>query len=212
MEYNGRFYAHLFFAILLSAVKPEHMVLTVGQAGTESLSIDDVEIPLQNKGFFLIPFHGPHGTYRYISAADILKGTTETREIEGHIVIIGSGSARLIGYPRYTNRSYNGWGRGARKHHRRHLVGWFSHAPKAAVVYEFIAIVFLGLLSTILSARRKAIINLTFLFLLTLVVVILTVFTLPKWNLSFSSLPNTGPVLQTSPYYRFSISGAKRGC
>jgi adenylate cyclase len=96
MEYNGRFYAHLFFAILLSAVKPEHMVLTVGQAGTESLSIDDVEIPLQNKGFFLIPFHGPHGTYRYISAADILKGTTETREIEGHIVIIGAVAPGLL--------------------------------------------------------------------------------------------------------------------
>jgi len=49
MEYDGQFYAHLSLATLLSAVKPEHMVLTVGRAGAENLSIDDVEIPLQNK-------------------------------------------------------------------------------------------------------------------------------------------------------------------
>ena len=175
MEYNGRFYAHLFFAILLSAVKPEHMVLTVGRAGAENLSIDDVEIPLQNKGFFLIPFHGPHGTYRHISAADILKGTTETREIEGHIVIIGAVAPGLLDIhatPIDLTMA------GVEVHANiidAILQGDFLMRPKDAVIYEFIAIVFLGLFSTILSARRKAIINLTFLFLLTLVVVILTV-------------------------------------
>ncbi len=45
MEYDGRFYAHLSLAVLLSAAKPEHMVLTVGQAGTESLSLESVENP-----------------------------------------------------------------------------------------------------------------------------------------------------------------------
>jgi adenylate cyclase len=175
MEYDGQFYAHLSLATLLSAVKPEHMVLTVGRAGAENLSIDDVEIPLQNKGFFLIPFHGPHGTYRHISAADILKGTTETREIEGHIVIIGAVAPGLLDIhatPIDLTMA------GVEVHANiidAILQGDFLMRPKDAVIYEFIAIVFLGLFSTILSARRKAIINLTFLFLLTLVVVILTV-------------------------------------
>jgi adenylate cyclase len=52
----------------------------------------------------------------------------------------------------------------------------FLVRPKAAVVYEFIAIVFFGLLSTILFARCKAVANLTFLFLFALVAVSLTVF------------------------------------
>ena len=38
MEYDGRFYPHLSLAVLLTATKPEQMVLTIGQAGTESLS------------------------------------------------------------------------------------------------------------------------------------------------------------------------------
>jgi len=96
MEYKGRLYAHLSLAVLLSAAKPENMVLTVGKTGTESLSIDNVEIPLEHNGSFLIPFHGPHGAYRHISASDILNGTTETREIEGHIVIMGASAPGLL--------------------------------------------------------------------------------------------------------------------
>jgi adenylate cyclase len=55
------------------------------------------------------------------------------------------------------------------------LQGDFITRPKAAAVYEFIAIVFFGLLSTILFARFKAVANLTLLFLFVLVGVILPV-------------------------------------
>ena len=175
MEYDGRFYAHLSLAILLSAVKPEHVTLTVDQAGAESLFIDNVEIPLEHNGSFLIPFRGPHGTYRHISAVDIMNGTTETRQIEGHIVIIGAVAPGLLDiHATPTDPAMAG----VEVHANiidAILQGDFIMRPKADVIYEFIAIVFLGLLSTILSARRKAITNLTFLFLLTLVVIILTV-------------------------------------
>jgi adenylate cyclase len=176
MEYDGRFYAHLSLAALLSAVKPEHVVLTVGQVGTESLSIESVEIPLEHKGTFLIPFHGPLGTYRHISASDILNGTTETREIEGHIVIIG---ASAPGFSDIHATPTDPTMAGVEVHANiidAILQGDFLVRPKAAVVYEFIATVFLGLLSTILFARCKAVVNLTFLFLFALVAVILTVF------------------------------------
>jgi len=56
------------------------------------------------------------------------------------------------------------------------LQGDFLVQPKAAVVYEFIAIVFSGLFSIILFSRCKAIANLIFLFLFVLVAVILSVF------------------------------------
>ncbi|MGO9953485.1 MAG: CHASE2 domain-containing protein [Dissulfurispiraceae bacterium] len=175
MEYDGRFYAQLSLAIILSAINPEHMALTVGRAGAESLFIDDTEIPLEHNGSFLIPFHGPHGTYHQISAADIMNGTAGTRQIEGHIVIIGAVATGLWDlHATPTDPAMAG----VEVHANiidAILHGNFIMRPKAAVIYEFIAIVFLGLLSTILSARRKAITNLTFLFLLTLVVIILTV-------------------------------------
>jgi adenylate cyclase len=176
MEYDGQFYAHLSLAVLLLAAKQEQMVLTVGQAGTESLSIENVEIPLEHKGSFLIPFHGPNGTYRHISASDILNGTSETREIEGHIVIIGTAAPGLLDIRATPTDPTMA---GVEVHANiidAILQGDFIVRPKAAVVYEFIAIVFFGLLSTILFARCKAIANLTFLFLFAFVAVILTVF------------------------------------
>ncbi len=176
MEYDGRFYAHLSLAVLLSAGKPEHMVLTVGQAGTESLSLESVEIPLEHKGSFLIPFLGPHGTYRHISASDILNGTTEIRDIEGHIVIIGAAAPGLMDI-RATPTDPTMVG--AEVHANiidAILQGDFLVRPKAAVIYEFIAIVFFGLLSIILFVRYKAVANLTFLFFFALVAVTLPVF------------------------------------
>ena len=180
MEYDGRFYPHLSLAVLLTATKPEQMVLTVGQAGTESLSLDSVEIPLEHKGSFLIPFYGPQGTYRHISASDILNNTTETREIEGHIVIVGAAAPGLMDI-RATPTDPTMVG--AEVHANiidAVLQGDFLVRPKAAVLYEFIAVVFFGLLSTILFVRCKAVANLTFLFLFGSVAVILPVFLFRK--------------------------------
>jgi HD-GYP domain-containing protein (c-di-GMP phosphodiesterase class II) len=180
MEYDGQFYAHLSLAMFLSAAKPGHTILTVGQAGTESLAIDSVDIPLEHKGSFLIPFHGSQGTYHHISASDILKGTTETGEIEGHLVIVGVVAPGLLDvHATPTNPTMAG----VEVHANivdAILQGDFLVRPKIAAVYEFIAVVFFGLLSTILFARCKAVVNLTFLFLFALVAVILTVFLFRK--------------------------------
>lgn len=176
MEYDGQFYAQLSLALLLSSAKPEHMVLTVGPAGTESLTIDSLVIPLGHKGSFLIPFRGPHGTYRHISASDILNGITETHEIAGQIVIIGATAPGLLDLratPTDPTMS------GVEVHANiidAILQGDFLVRPRTAVVYELIAIVFFGLFSTILFVRSKAVVNLTFLFLFVLGAVIVTIF------------------------------------
>ena len=180
MEYDGRFYAHLSLAVLLSAARPEQMILTVGQAGTESLSIENVEIPLGHKGSFLIPFRVSHGTYHHISASDIMNDTTETGEIEGHIVIIGAVAPGLLDiHATPTDPAMPG----VEVHASiidAILQGDFLVRPKAAVVYEFIAIVFLGLLSTILLVRFMMVANLIFLLFFALAAVTLTVFLF--WN------------------------------
>ena len=156
------------------------MILSVGQAGTESLSIDNLKIPLEDKGSLLIPFHGPRGTYRHISASDILKGITGTEEIEGHIVIIGVIAPGLLDIHATPIDPAMA---GVEVHANiidAILQGDFLVRPKAAAVYELIAIVFFGLLSTILFARCRAVANLTFLFLFALGSVVLTAFLFRK--------------------------------
>ncbi|SEM56501.1 adenylate cyclase [Syntrophus gentianae] len=180
MEYEGRFYPQLSLAVLLSATKSEQIVLTVGRAGTESLSIEGLEIPLEEKGAFLIPFHGPRGTYRHLSAADILNGTVKNQEIEGRIVFIGATAPGLFDI-RATPMDPSMAGVEVHANILDSILqGDFLVRPKAAVIYEFIALLFFGLLSTILFARCKAVVNLTFLFLFLLIAVILPVFLFRK--------------------------------
>jgi adenylate cyclase len=176
MEYNDQFYPHLSLAVLLSAVKPERMIMTVGPAGTESLFIEGVEIPLENKGSLLIPFQGPQGTYRHVSASSILNGTIKTPEIEGRIVLIGATAPGLLDIRATPTDPTMA---GVEVHANiidSILHGDFIVRPKNAFAYEFIAIVAFGLLSTILFVRRKAIENLVFLFLFMAASVVLTVY------------------------------------
>ena len=174
MEYGGRFYPHLSLAVFLSVTRPETILLTVGRGGTESLSIDTTEVPLERNGALLIPFRGPRGTYRHISASDILGGTTERREIEGRIVLIGvaaPGLSDVIATPTDLTMP------GVEVHANiidALLQRDFLALPKAAVVYELLAIVFLGLLSTILFLRWRAAATLTCLILFSLAAASLT--------------------------------------
>jgi len=176
MEFDGRFYPQLSLAVLLTATKSEQIILSVGQYGTESLSVEGVEIPLADKAAFLIPFHGPQGTYRHLSAADILNGKTKNQEIEDHIVFVGATAPGLFDIRATpTDPTMPG----VEVHANiidAILQGNFLMRPKAAVFYEFTALLFLGLLSTILFARCKAAANLTFLFLFTFIAAILPVF------------------------------------
>ncbi len=168
MEYDDRFYGHLSLAVLLSAVKPEQIVLDVGRRGTESLFIDSIGVPLDSRGSFLVPFHGPRGTYRHISASDILKGSVPRSQIEGRMVIVGAAAPGLLDIRATPTDPAMA---GAEVHANiidGILQSHFLVRPKAAALYELIAVIFAGLLSTILFARCKAAANLVFLFLFVL--------------------------------------------
>ncbi|HSW61798.1 MAG TPA: CHASE2 domain-containing protein [Dissulfurispiraceae bacterium] len=176
MEYDGKFYAHLSLAVLLSAVRPEQVVLTVSAAGTENLAIDGIEISLYKKGLFLIPFHGPGGTYRHISASGILNGTTEPREIEGRIVFIGAAAPGLMDI-RATPVDPVMTGVEVHANIFDAIVnGDFLVRPKAAALYELFAIVLFGLLSTVFFARYRALANLALFALCTSLAVAFSLF------------------------------------
>lgn len=175
MEYDNQFFSHLSLSVLLSAFRPEQMVLTVGRTATERLSIDGAEIPLMQKGSFLIPFSGPRGTYRHISAADILGGTVGRQEIEGHIVLVGAAAAGLLDVratpadPAMPGVEVNANIIDAI------MQGDFLARPRTAAAYEFAGVMLFGLISTVLFARCRAVVNFAVLIFLMSFALALTV-------------------------------------
>ncbi|HEX8949943.1 MAG TPA: CHASE2 domain-containing protein [Dissulfurispiraceae bacterium] len=180
MDYEGRFYPHLSLAVLLSAARPRTLVLRVGQGGTESLSLDTIEIPLERNGSFLIPFRGPRGTYRHFSASDVLGGTAEGREIEGRIVLIGVAAPGLSDMSTTpTDPAMPGM-----EVHANIIDAIlqedFLAQPKASLVCQTGAILVLGFLSTLLFVRFKTVANLLCFILFSFVAAAMTFFLFRK--------------------------------
>ena len=176
MEYEGRFYPHLSLAVLLAAARPDQVVLQIGPGGTESLHLEDLEVPLEPKGSYLIPFLGPEGTYRHVSAADVLDGTVGGRELEGRIVLIGATAPGLLDI---RSTPADPAMAGVEVHANiidSILKRDFIVRPRHAAAYEFFAVVFFGLLSTVLFVRCQAMGNLIFLSVFVTAAVAATVF------------------------------------
>jgi adenylate cyclase len=187
MEYGGQYYVHLSLATLLMAVKPEQMILWIGKAGTESLAIDGAEIPLDDKGRFLIPFRFGRGTFRHIPASDILNGTTGSHEIKDRIVLIGASAPGLHDIHAAPTDPVMAGAEVQANIIDAVLQGDFLVRPKGASYYEFIAIILIGILSTICFALCRVVINLT-LFLLFSAAAIITAILLFRNGMYLSPL------------------------
>jgi HD-GYP domain-containing protein (c-di-GMP phosphodiesterase class II) len=165
MEYKGRFYPHLALAAYLAATRQKEMVLNIGPAGTESLSLGKTEIPLERRGSLLIPFHGPHGTYQHVSASDVLDGRTGTEDVRDRIAIVGVVAPGLLDiHTTPTDPTMAGV----------EVLATIVDAiqrqdflvrPKAAAVCEFVAIILFGFLSTFLLFRFRTSHNIVFFLL-----------------------------------------------
>lgn len=66
-------------------------------------------IPVDSKGDVLIPYLGPAYTFPYVSAADVLDGTVDSKLIEGKVILIGSTASSLSDFRATpTNHLYPG--------------------------------------------------------------------------------------------------------
>ncbi len=61
-----------------------------------SLRVADKVLPLDDHMQALIPYRGGRGSFRYISATDVIRGTLGARELEGKIVIVGTSAQGLF--------------------------------------------------------------------------------------------------------------------
>ena len=95
MAYRGRIYPSLALAAMMQAFDVHQMVLRVGGNGEESLQFGHRRIPLDEQGNLLIRFRRLGETFPRVSATAVLEGKVERKEIEGHIVFVGTLAAGL---------------------------------------------------------------------------------------------------------------------
>jgi adenylate cyclase len=62
----------------------------------DSLQIGPLQIPLDEHGNALIPYRGAGGSFRYVSATEVLRGTAPADQLDGKIVIVGTSALGLL--------------------------------------------------------------------------------------------------------------------
>lgn len=100
IAYKGNYYPSLALAAYLQLRPTKQVVLWLKpneQAGQEppSLQIGDMVVPLTARGQMTVRFHGPHSSFPYYSASDILLDRLEPDALKGKVAFVGTSAAGL---------------------------------------------------------------------------------------------------------------------
>lgn len=98
IKYKGAYYESLSMAVVrmglgLPQVIPgfvENTRWSKNYAGLEWLDMQSVRIPVDELVSALVPYRGKQGSYRYISATDVLRGDTPVDDLKNKIVLVGT--------------------------------------------------------------------------------------------------------------------------
>jgi len=103
IEYNGNYYEPLSVAVVrtLLGVPPLTAGFPEGKKGgnyrkIEWLGISDLKIPVDDRATALVPFRGKQGSFRYVSATDVINGQIKKEIMEGAIVLVGTTAPGLM--------------------------------------------------------------------------------------------------------------------
>ncbi len=90
IDYEGQCYGSLALLTTQAAMGSERIALRPAEGlRPPALDLDGLNVPLDEAGRVRVPYRAP-GAYRYISAADVLKGITPAAQLEGRVALIGS--------------------------------------------------------------------------------------------------------------------------
>ena len=90
-EHQGRYYPSLAVQAvrLATAVEPTRLTLDFGRV----LTVGSVSVPLDPRDRMLINYAGPGGTFRHLSAVDLLTGKVPADAVRDRIVFVGATAA-----------------------------------------------------------------------------------------------------------------------
>ncbi|HEX8979842.1 MAG TPA: adenylate/guanylate cyclase domain-containing protein [Parasulfuritortus sp.] len=90
IEYRGRCYGSLALLTTRQAMgSGAARIVPPHGYKPAALALDNLLIPLDGQAMALVPYRAP-GAYRYVSAADVIKGSAPSADLEGRVVLIGS--------------------------------------------------------------------------------------------------------------------------
>jgi adenylate cyclase len=103
-EYDGAYYESLSMAMIrlgLGSPKvvpgfPEGKLWSKNYPGLEWVEIGDVRIPVDDLVTALVPYRGKQGSFRYVSATDVLHGTVPLDELKSKIILVGTTAPGLF--------------------------------------------------------------------------------------------------------------------
>jgi adenylate cyclase len=96
IEYNGGLYESLALAVVRRLLGMPQMAASESAAGVTALSVGSLDLPVDREGATYIPFRGPRGSFRYVSAADVVDGRAPASALSGKIVLVGSSAPGLF--------------------------------------------------------------------------------------------------------------------
>ncbi|RPI46006.1 MAG: adenylate/guanylate cyclase domain-containing protein [Betaproteobacteria bacterium] len=67
-----------------------------GYQGLEWLQVGPFRIPVDDKAAALVPYRGKQGSFKYLSAADVIQGKAATADLKGKIVLVGTTAPGLF--------------------------------------------------------------------------------------------------------------------
>lgn len=104
IQYEGKAYEALSIAVAKAALSVDKIQagyaegFGVGKkySGLEWLRLGNRRIPVDQQVSALIPYHGPQGSFNYVSATDILSGKADHAILKNKIVLVGTTAAGLM--------------------------------------------------------------------------------------------------------------------
>ncbi|SHN57337.1 CHASE2 domain-containing protein [Desulfovibrio litoralis] len=95
-KWNDEVYSSLSLRVLMLALGAKKLTVNMNPEGIESVRVGAYTIPLSPEGEFLLPFQGPHKTYTYISAKDVLQDKVDPTILKGAVAFVGTSAPGLL--------------------------------------------------------------------------------------------------------------------
>ncbi len=103
-EYGGAYYESLSMAMVRLGLNsppvvpgfPEEKFFTRNDPGMEWIDIGSVRIPVDDEVAALVPYRGRQGSFKYVSATDVLRGTAPIDDLKNKIVLVGTTTRGLF--------------------------------------------------------------------------------------------------------------------
>jgi len=96
IRYNEQLYPSLALETIRTITDTRKIKVNYDDNGVSNITVGDYDIPTDRYGRAIVNFRGGGKTFKYISAADIIDGTFDPKDIEGKIAIVGTSAAGLL--------------------------------------------------------------------------------------------------------------------